>query len=346
MFKAQNPRLTLSDLQIICHQLSFLLGTGVPILKALIVLAESGPPQQQAVLSALCKGIEGGHPLSKTLSQQPDSFPNAMVRVVAAAEKTGQMDQAFENLSKQISHQVAVGQRLRSALTYPACVISFACLMVAFLVYVQVPNFLHFFKGSGKQLPFLTQILVAISNPKLGMGVATALLITAAILYWQCRTPEGRRPVVGQLYKAPVFGPILKLHDVGQLSVELATLLNSGVNLVSAMRSVQAPDSASPYYQALPDVIECVVGGNSLAEALAREQIYPPLLISMIQVGDESGQFWVGLHWYGELSLNELNERVTAALQLIEPVVMGFLGLVVTFIALASFLPTYQLIAF
>lgn len=336
-------RLTPEQLLVVTQQLAVLLDCGVSLLPALNVLLDnaSGPPRE--VLEKVSQDIDNGCLFSQALGNQPEVFSTVYRRSIKAGEHSGKLHSALHSLTQQLTQQVATSRRIKSALTYPACVVFFAGLMVAFLVYYQVPSFLRFFNERGEPLPSITQVLVFLSNPKLGMILLGTLLGGALYVRQLNKTAEGRNRLFQRIYRLPLLARILRLRDVGQMSNELSVLLENGVDLVTALKSLISEDTVSPYFASLSTVVALVEDGESLTSALELQRQFPAMLTSMTAIGEESGHMCQGLKFCGHMLLDEMNEKIDVMLQLVEPLAMGGLGLVVVFVAMACFLPTYQL---
>lgn len=341
---ARSKVISLDQLTIVTQQLAFLLDAGVPLIQSMLVLSDCAPDQIREPLIGVISEVEAGCTLSAAMGKQPDSFPVVYRRSIVSAEKTGRLAGALGKLATELGYIVDTQRRVRSALTYPTAVVAVASLMVAFLLYVQVPSFLKLFVDSGQPVPSITRVLMVVANPKVGM-IGLGLLVTSLwVGYRRWKTPEGRRVMTRFLYGLPFLDRVLMLRDCSQIASELSTLLSSGVDLLTSLHAVTDSQSGSPYQEAMAAVTLRVKDGEGLAESLDVQNLFPLLMISMLQVGEESGKLWDGLGWYAGMARDEMTEMIDTALQLVEPIVMGLLGLTVTFIALASFLPTYQLI--
>lgn len=326
------------------QQLSFLLTASVPLLRSLVVIIDVGDDNYRNCFSRICRDVERGCSLSQALGNQPESFPPLYRRAVLSGEKTGKLSEVMGQLARQLAYQLELRRRIQSAITYPVCVSLFALGMVAFLLYVQVPGFLAMFHDSDRPLPAVTRLLLLISDPHLALLGGAALALVVGSLYRRWQTPGGREAILQRLYGLPLVGRLLALHDVSQICRELATMLNSGVELLSALSALESEDVPSPYFRSISGVIDLVKEGTSLSESLSLQGIFPPLLVVLLEVGEETGRLWDGLSWYADMAYSDLVDTIDVSLKLVEPLVMGFLGLTVTFIAIASFLPIYQLV--
>lgn len=337
-------RVRLEEVLLATQQLSVLLENGVNIVPALSALGRSGSVAVRELFEEVEEAISEGQTLSRAMARRADAFPPLYLRSIRAAEQTGRLVASLRSLSQQLGRQLQARRRLRSALTYPLCVSVAAGLMMAFLLYVQVPIFLRLFQETGAELPAITRALILLSRPELAwLGLLGFLTLGLYGKHLES-TPEGRRNLRSFVFSLPGVGPVLRLSALGQFSGEMSTLLNNGVDLVGGLRCLAAGEAGSPYLEALPRVMERIQQGETLTEALDSQVIYPPLLLSLLRAGEETGRNWQGFAWYSQLCLQEMEDRLDLLLQLVEPLIMGALGMAVTLIALATFMPTYQLL--
>ena len=331
------------ELSLACQQLALMLSCGVHIVEALGVLSNGSGPLERA-LGEVRAGIERGVPLSQALERQ-GSFPLTFVRSVRPAESSGRLVLVLRQLGERLGKTYKNRARLRSALVYPACVLVVSGLMVAFLLYVQVPMFLRFYTQEKSALPLLTRALLQASRPEvmlLLLAVGLGLFLQGLAL---SRTPEGRARLRHYFYSLPILGRILRLADLGQMARDISDLLDSGVDLLGLLRLLGTNASGQAGYDRLLLVADSVVAGHGLPEALEQQVEYPALLVSLVRASEEMGRPGRGFGWYARLAEEEVEYSLQAFLALFEPLILGFLGGLVTLIILATFLPTYQVLS-
>ena len=317
---------------------------GVGIVRALTTAARTDNKALREVLETLRNSVESGRSLSETMAKMPEVFSHLYLRSIRAAERSGRLSKTLLSLGQQLALDLEHRQRLKAALTYPACVTLLASLMIAFLLYVQVPLFLRFFSESGAAVPFLTRALMVVSRPELALGILAAVGLLALHIRNLLSSLEGRRALRMRLYRFPGLGHIVRTAELAQVANELSVLLKHGVDLLTALKTVSQAPIGSPYFDSLAVVAEHIKDGSSLPDALEKEGIYPRLLSNIVRAGDETGKIWESLAWYGDLASQEVNYSINAVVVVLEPLVIGILGAVVGLIVLASFLPAYELL--
>lgn len=339
---AGKSRVSSLELSLACQQLGLMLSCGVHILEGLSALS-AGRSAAHPAFSEVRAGIEKGLSLSQSLERQ-GGFPITFVRSIKAAESSGRLVLTLGQLGQRLGKAHQNRTRLHSALIYPACVLLLSSLMLAFLVYVQVPMFLRFYHQEKASLPLLTEVVLRVSRPEVAVLALATLFGMSLHLTALGRTPEGRTRLRRYLYALPLLGRVFRLADLGQMAREISSLIDSGVDILSILRLLGSKASGQTCYDRLALVADSILAGRTLPEALEQHEVYPTLLISLLKAAEEAGKLEKGFSWYADLAEEEVEYSLQTFLALFEPLMLGFLGMVVTVIILALFLPTYQIL--
>jgi type IV pilus assembly protein PilC len=338
-------RLNLERFLIFNQQFVTLVRAGLPILKGLDLLADRlTDPRLGRHIRAVRDDVRNGALLSEAFQRQ-GVFPPIYVTSILAGEKSGSL---AEVLDRYIAYQrmaLAVRRKLVLSLIYPALLVTLVCALVVFLVTYVVPSFAELYKSLAAQLPRVTQILIAVGttarNYVLG---AVAALALAVITYRLWSRAEAARERIDRLkLHAPLFGEIWIKYQVAQFARILSTLLVGGIPLVQALETASDSVGSSLLRKALHKAQRLVREGQALSSALAATGIVPGLAIDMIEVGESTGALPTMLASVAEFYEDDVNTRMTAALSLIEPSIMIFMGAFVAFILVALYLPIFSL---
>ncbi|MCA9793685.1 MAG: type II secretion system F family protein [Candidatus Eremiobacteraeota bacterium] len=335
--------LTRSQVAAFTLQLSIMIDSGVPLLRALEALTTSGEDGPALLAERVCVQLHRGSSLSAALRNFPRLFDRTFTGSLKVGEKTGCLHLVLANLARDLEHAERERQRLVSSLTYPIALLITTFLMMAFLIYYMLPRFMPFFLASGKPLPGPTRLVMAISGNPL-IKIAPLLLGAAFILIWTNRHRQGLIEAWSALVtRLPLFGRVVLMRDLSRVCLQLALQVESGVRLDDALATTARSTSSRRTREALMRVVRGVREGEELATLFQRESDFPPLLWQAVMVGENSGKLAPMLRHVGRMFGEQSMLRLDSVLQLFEPAVMTFMGVVVGSIVLACFLPVYQL---
>lgn len=343
--RGRRRRVPLERFLVFNQQFVTLVKAGLPILKGLDLLADRlTDPRLSRHIRAVRDDVRTGALLSEAFRRQ-GVFPPIYVTSILAGEKSGSL---AEVLDRYIAYQklaLAVRKKLLLSLIYPSLLVALVCGLVVFLVTYVVPSFAELYRSLSAQLPRITQILIAVGttarNYVLG-AVAGAILAGVALKLWS-RSGAGQEKVDGLKLRTPVFGEVWIKYQVAQFARILSTLLVGGIPLVQALETASDSVGASLLRRALRRAQRLVKEGQSLAAALTSTGIIPGLAIDMIEVGESTGALPSMLASVAEFYEDDVNTRLTAALSLIEPLIMIFMGAFVAFVLVALYLPIFSL---
>ena len=335
-----------AQLVLSTRQLATLVKAGMPLLRALRTVTEQldpGPLRQ--VFGTVAADVEAGVKFSEALSSHPRWFPPFYVNMVRAGEIGGLLDEILKRLAELMEKQARLRERVKSALMYPAFVMVAAVGILIVLMVFVVPTFLGMFSELGSNLPLMTVILVNTCNVVRTWWwiVLLALAVLAVLIRLFLQTPAGRRLADHAALGAPVFGSLIERILVARFARTFGTLISSGVPILSALETVRATVTNVVIDDALQDVEHSLKVGESLAQPMERSGVFPPLVTRMIALGEETGQLDRMLMQVADSYEEEVEVQLAGLTQLLEPMLIVFVGGIVGFIVIAMFLPLMSL---
>lgn len=334
------------DLMIFTRQLATMVGAGLPIDHAFDTLAGQARGELlRAVLYTILREIRQGSRISAAISAYPRIFPDIYVSMVRAAEASGELARILTQLAGYMESAQRVKHKVKAALTYPVLAMFMISTVAGVLMLVVVPKFKQMFDLIKGKLPLPTRIVLGLSNFMTNNAVVTALILIAAVVAFvvTLRTTAGRYYFDYFKIKVPVFGDLFSKVAIARFSRTLSTLLSSGVPILDALAIVERATGNAVIAAAVNESIGSVSGGSGLAEVFQHKSVFPPMLVKMIAVGEQTGQLDTLLNKIADF----YDERVTAAVEgltaMIEPLLIGVLGVVVGGIVVAIFFPMIKL---
>ncbi|NQU47059.1 MAG: type II secretion system F family protein [Planctomycetes bacterium] len=330
------------------RMLATLTEAGLPVLRNLRILADQWPAGKfrNAIMDA-ADMVEEGQPLSEALSQSPDVFDELYINMVKAGEVGGVLDRVLDRLADFQERSQELRERTRSALTYPIVIVVVAFAVIAALMLMVIPKFDSLFKEMGLELPGLTQFLIATSNNVvaywylyIGLPIITFTLYQMAYL----RSYGFRRWNHGMHLKLPIIGSLVKLSQVSRFATTFGTLVNSGVPHLRAFEIVRGALTSEIYREAVDDVREEVREGEGIASSLEQTECFDEIMVSMVEVGEETGELDRMCLRVGKNYEDNFKRAIDLALKLLEPIMLVLMAVVVGVIALALFLPLFELL--
>ncbi len=318
----------------------------MPLLRALRTVSEQlDPGPMQDVISTVAADVESGVKFSEALSSHPRWFPVYYVNMVRAGEIGGLLDEILKRLAELLEKQARIRQRVKSALMYPAFVMVAAVGIVVILMIFVVPTFVGMFTELGSTLPLPTRILVATADIMRSWWwlVLLALAGCWALLKMVLQTPAGRRLADQGMLHAPIFGSLVERIIVSRFARTFGTLIASGVPILTALETVRATVTNVVIDEALQEVEQSLKAGESLARPIEISGVFPPLVSRMIALGEETGQLDHMLMQVADSYDEEVDVQLAGLTQLLEPILILFVGGIVGFIVMAMFLPLMSL---
>ncbi|OGR96493.1 MAG: hypothetical protein A2V88_09525 [Elusimicrobia bacterium RBG_16_66_12] len=337
---------TSKDLVLFSRQLSTLVSAGVPIVQSLGILeTQAENPAFKEVLGEVKSDIESGLSISDALRKHPEAFPELYTSMVKAGELGGILDTILERLTNYMESSEALKAKVKSAMMYPAIVLSICALVTVFLMVFVIPTFKNIFASFGAELPLPTQILIDVSD---AMKSRWYVLVAAPYLAYKgflkfYSTPFGHRWVDAKSLTVPIFGIILKKVAVARFTRTLGTLIKSGVPIMQALDTVAATAGNVVIEEAVMLTRESIREGGHLSDPLKKSGIFPNMVTSMISVGEETGALDIMLAKIADFYDQEVDTAVKGLTSLIEPIVIVVMGIVIGTIVVAMFMPMFGL---
>ena len=339
-------KVKLKDLSIMSRQFATMINSGLSLLRALNILSEQTENKTLAkVLAEVRNDVETGNPLSGALAQHPEVFPPLMINMVRAGEVGGFLDGVLLQIAENYEAEVKLKGKIKSAMTYPVVVFVMAMLAVTGMLLFIVPVFAKMFEGLGAKLPLPTQILVNMSHllktffPFLIIG-----LIVFMIVWKRVKHKEQVRNFLDPLkLKMPVFGGLFQKIALSRFTRNFGTMLHAGVPILQSLDIVADTSGNSVVAKAVRDVQESVRNGESLTSPLANHKVFPPMVVQMMSVGEDTGALDEMLHKISEFYDQEVEATTEALTSLIEPLMIAFLGGIVGAMIVAMYMPIFKI---
>lgn len=333
------------DLAVFSRLFATMLESGLSMMRALTVLAaQTSNPELQKVIKSIAKDIEGGQSLSDSMAQYPKAFPVLMVNMCKAGEAGGFLDSAMMQVADALEADVRLRGKIKSAMTYPVVVFFMAILMaVAMLIFI-VPVFDNMFASLGGQLPLPTRILVFLSDVLKSFGWLIAIALGGAWFWWRKNShqPYVRNVMDPLKLRLPVFGDLFQKIAMARFSRNFGTLLASGVPILQSLDIVADTTGSVVISRATRAVQESVRQGESISGPLAEHDVFPPMVVSMIAVGEDTGAVDNMLAKIAEFYDQEVESTTEALTSLIEPLMIAFMGGVVGSMVVALYMPIFK----
>ncbi|PKN67976.1 MAG: pilus assembly protein PilC [Deltaproteobacteria bacterium HGW-Deltaproteobacteria-10] len=331
---------------VFCRVFSTMINAGLPLIQCLDLLAQQEQNKNFAkIIRSIKEDIEGGTSLTNALKKYPQIFDDLFVNLIAAGEAGGMLDVILERLSNYMEKALKLKRRVKGAMTYPIAVLVIAVAVVALLLLKVIPVFKQMFEGMGGQLPGPTAFLINASEFTQHyflyiIAIFVAIYIAIARYY---KTEKGRLVIDSLILKAPVFGLLMKKVAVSKFSRTLSTMMTSGVPILEGLTIVSKTSGNKVIENALMKTRQSISEGRSIAEPLAETDIFPPMVIQMISVGEATGALDSMLSKIANFYDEEIDVAVDSMTALLEPVMMVFLGGIVGGMIIAMYLPIFKL---
>jgi type IV pilus assembly protein PilC len=346
-----NRKVKTADLLVFTRQLSTIVSAGLPLMQGLDILAEqTDDPNFGAIINAISQEVESGETFSDSLRKFPRAFPDLYVSMVRSGEASGDLDGVLIQLADYLESSEELKRRIKSAMTYPVVAISMIILIASGLIIWVVPQFAEIFNAmsAGKTpLPAPTRILIAVSD-FLRSWYGAPLIVVAIIAAWFSvraygATEAGRFQLDALKLRMPVFGNLSRKVAISRFTRTLSTLTRSGVAILQALEIVERTAGNEVYAKAIRQAADSVRNGDTLADPLARAEVFPAMVTRMIAVGEKTGALEVMLMKISDFYDSEVRALVDSLTSLIEPILIGLMGVVVGGIVIALFMPILQL---
>jgi type IV pilus assembly protein PilC len=344
--RAAEGRVKLDELVVFSRQLATMVESGITLVQALHILSEQS---ENKVLSGVTlkikEDIESGSSLHEAMAKHGKIFSNLYINMVKAGETSGMLDEILDRLASYLEKASALQRKVQSSLVYPTVVICMAVLITVVLLVKVVPTFEGIFRSLGGTLPMPTQVLIFISNTlrRMFLFLVVGLFGIGFLIAKYVSTPKGRYQVDFYSLKLPVFGPLLRKYVVAKFSRTLATLVKSGVPILSALEIVGKTAGNTVVEQTVNNARVSIREGEPISEPLSKSGVFPPMVVRMISVGEQTGQLEKMLNKIADFYDEQVDAAVSGLTSMIEPLVIGFLGIIIGGIVVALFMPIFKI---
>ncbi|MDA9912997.1 type II secretion system F family protein [Candidatus Nanopelagicales bacterium] len=338
-------KIKLYDIAVLCRQFATMINSGLTLLRALSILEDQTNNKALAkVIGVVRSRVEGGSSLSAALGEHEDVFPPLMINMVRAGEVGGFLDEVLLQIATNFEAEVRLRQKVKSAMTYPVVVFVMAILALTAMLLFIVPTFEGLFAQLGGELPLPTRILVIMSSVlKLLAPVLIVALIIAGVLWRKYKNDPRVRDVVDPMkLKMPVFGKLFQKIALSRFSRNLGTMIAAGVPILQALDIVADTSGNVVVARAVRDVEESVRSGEPLARPLTNHPVFPPMVVQMMSVGEDTGSLDTMLHKISEFYDQEVEATTEALTSLIEPLMIAVVGGMVGAMLIALYMPIFK----
>lgn len=341
-------KVTQGDLVLFTRQLSSMLSSGLTLIKSLQILQEQMTGHAMFdVINNIVSDIEEGKNFSSAIAKYPEIFSPIYISIIRSAESAGLLDTALARMADNLEKQVKLKNTIRSALMYPAIVIVLMIGVVFIMMTVVIPQLSSLYKSMGVALPFATKVIVGLSEFTVGFWpfIIVGLVLGIFLFRRWHHTEPGKLVMDNLLLKIPVFGRLFKVLLLTEFSRTLSLLIGSGSLVVNSL--VQTADTLGNihYRNAIIDVAKRVENGVSIGDALSNYPLFPPILVQLVKIGEQTGKLDETLMKASEYFETEADQTVKTLTTALEPFIMIILGLGVAFLMIAVITPIYSVIS-
>ncbi len=340
-------KITTGDIAIFSRQLATMLGAGIPLVQAFEIVGNGheNAAMQKLILS-IKADVEGGSSLAEALAKQPLYFDDLFVNLVESGEQAGALESLLGKIATYKEKTEAIKKKIKKALTYPAAVLAVAFIVTTILLIFVIPSFEDLFKGFGADLPTFTRKVIDLSAFVRTKGLYIVVLVSGAVatfFYFYKRSRPFRQFLDRMMLKAPIIGPILQKAAIARYSRTLSTMFAAGVPLVEALQSVAGATGNIVYENGVLAMRDEVATGQRLQQAMENTGLFPNMVIQMIAVGEESGSLDAMSSKVADFYEADVDDAVDNLASLLEPMIMGILGVLVGGLVVAMYLPIFKL---
>ncbi len=339
-------RIKTRDVVIFTRQFATMINAGLPLVQSLTILAQQTENKALAEITrAVVYDVESGNTLADAFSKHPRAFTDLYVNMVAAGEAGGILDTILLRLATFLEKSDALVRKVKGAMVYPGVIFTVAGIAISVLLIFVIPVFQSMFASVNMELPLPTRIVIMLSDMLIGywwaMLLAVGGLIFAIRRYYG--TLSGRRNIDSLLLRSPVLGDLLRKSAVSRFTRTLGTLISSGVSILEGLEITARTAGNMVIHDAVMASRQSIAGGETIAAPLEKSKVFPPMVISMIAVGEQTGGLDEMLSKIADFYDEEVDVAVSALLSLMEPMMIVFLGVVVGGMVIAMYLPIFDM---
>ncbi|MCF7908116.1 MAG: type II secretion system F family protein [Candidatus Omnitrophica bacterium] len=346
--KKRKGKIKTDDLVIFSRQFTTLIESGIPVVECLGILGEQTEQAYfKEVIWAILREVKEGTSLSASLSGHKDVFPDIYLSMVEAAEASGNLPEILDRVSFYLEKSSALRKKVISALYYPVIIVLMAIAITSFLIFKVIPTFKEIFSALGGVLPLPTRILISFSDlarkPTSILGLLIILGGGGMLFTRYIKTPKGKRNFHKFILRLPVFGNLARKLAIAKFSRTFSTLVRSGVPILKCLEIVAKTSGNVVIEEAVMESRTAIQEGQPISFPLEKTGVFPPMVTRMISVGEKSGRLEEMLSKIAQFYEEQTDAMVAGLSSLIEPIVIGFLGIVVGGIVVSLFLPIIKI---
>ena len=339
-------RVKTRDIVIFTRQFATMINAGLPLVQSLNILAQQTENKTlRDVTKAVVYDVESGNTLADAFSKHPKAFSALYVNMVAAGEAGGILDTILLRLSTFLEKNDALVRKVKGAMVYPGVIITVALGAIAILLIFVIPTFQNMFASANLELPLPTRVVIGMSNILISYWWVMLAAIGAVIFAFRqyYGTPAGRKQIDGLILKAPVLGDVVRKSAVSRFTRTLGTLVSSGVSILEGLEITAKTAGNAVIHDAVMESRQSIAGGETIAAPLEKSAVFPPMVISMIAVGEQTGGLDEMLSKIADFYDEEVDVAVSALLSLMEPAMIVVLGVIVGGMVIAMYLPIFDM---
>jgi type IV pilus assembly protein PilC len=336
------------DVAIFARQFATMINAGLSLTKCLTILAEQTESKGlKVVIQQVANDVEAGQSLSDSMGKHPKVFPPIFVNMVRAGETGGVLDEVLVRVADHFESELALKGKIKSAMTYPIAMGALVLMILAAMMVFVVPVFEEMFSSMGGELPFITQLLVNVSDFVSGIGGLFLLVggvVAIFVFRWWKGTVSGKLIWDGVKLRMPIFGSMIRKFSLAKFTRTFGTLVSAGVPILGALDIVADTSGNEVVSQAVKKTRSAIKEGETIAKPLSESKVFPSMLVQMIAVGEETGALDAMLNKIADFYEEEVATAVDGITSLIEPLMMATLGLIVGGMVIALYMPMFQII--
>jgi len=341
-------RVSVVDKMLFARYLNVMLKSGLPVSRAFTVLAEQTNNEYfKEVLGGVREDVQKGNSLADSLAKYPGVFDNLFVNMVRAGEVGGNLEEVLDIMALQLKKDYELISRVKGAMMYPAVVIAAMIIVGVLMMMFVVPTLTKIFEDMEVPLPFMTQVIIMVSNALKNQGIFVFLgfAVFSYLFLWVIKTSKGKKAFDYFLLRVPVIGGVISKVNMARFSRTLSSMIMSGISIVKALEVISEILGNFYYKESVKKAVDDVQKGLPLSEVIGQyRNLYQPLMIHMIEVGEESGTLEDTLKQVAEFYEGEVEQTTSNLSSIIEPVLMLIIGGAVGFFAISMIQPMYSVL--
>jgi type IV pilus assembly protein PilC len=346
--KKRSGAIKMRDIVIFTRQFSTMINAGLPLVQALSILSEqSENPALKDITKQVVYDVESGNTLADAMRKHPKAFNELYVNMVSAGEAGGILDTILLRLAVFIEKNDALARKVKGAMIYPSVIFSVAGIAISALLFFVIPTFQKMFEEAGVPLPVPTRVVIGMSKflQYYWWAIGLSAFIGSRVFKKWHATPAGTMAVDRLLLRLPVLGDVVRKSAVSRFTRTLGTLISSGVSILEGLEITAKTSGNRVIHDAIMESRASIAGGDTISAPLKKSQVFPPMVISMINVGEQTGGLDEMLTKIADFYDDEVDAAVGGLMAMMEPMMIVFLGIVVGGMVVAMYLPIFDMVS-